>query len=545
MKKLSLFLLLGVLLLQSDLLAQRNCYSHEYLLQEMQEDPQRLIRLQQIEEQTKRIIASGQLDGRAVVSIPTVVHVVYYRRDNSQNISAAQIQSQIDVLNEDFRRMNSDADNTWSQAADSQIEFCLASLDPNGNPTDGITRTSSRKRTHGTSNSVKSSSQGGQDAWPADQYMNIWVCAIGGGILGYAQFPGGNPATDGVVIDYRYFGTTGTATAPFDLGRTGTHEVGHYLGLRHIWGDGNCNVDDGIADTPVAGGPNYTGLPCSSTPDSCPGGDRDMFENYMDYSDDGCMNLFTAGQAAVMQGILAGTRSNLSNSIACDDSQPPPADEICDNGVDDDGDGLIDCADPDCDSDPDCQDPGNCDAATSLFSSPQGNTRKPRVKARLQWSGGTQSGNYTVQIREVGASSWNSFSASGSPLTLNNLDNGTAYEWQVITNCSGGATATSSLDTFVAGQSSSRQSRYLEDLPVFPNPAQHTINIDVSRLIAYKDQVLELTDIMGRRLQQRLISEDTQVVQLNISDLSNGIYLIRISDSEGMINATKKILIQH
>ena len=153
----------------------------------------------------------------------------------------------VDVLNADFRRLNADANNTWPQAQDSEIEFCLATVDPNGNATTGITRTSTNTTAFGTNDQVKSNSSGGKDAWDASKYMNMWVCDISGGILGYAQFPGGNPATDGVVIDYQYFGTIGTASASFDLGRTATHEVGHYLNLRHIWGDGGCSVDDFVS----------------------------------------------------------------------------------------------------------------------------------------------------------------------------------------------------------------------------------------------------------------------------------------------------------
>lgn len=255
--------------------------------------------MDQIEEQTRNFIKRGGDLQKAVITIPVVVHVVY--NNSTENISTAQIQSQIDVLNEDFRRQNSDASDTPSifagVASDVEIEFCLATVDPNGNATNGITRTATSKRSFRTNDDVKKSNKGGKAAWPAADYMNMWVCDIAGGILGYAQFPGGPAATDGIVVDYAYFGTIGTATAPFDLGRTATHEVGHYLNLRHIWGDGGCGVDDFVSDTPVAGGPNYTGAPCNSSPNSCNTGAGDlpdMFQNYMDYSDDACMNLFIA-----------------------------------------------------------------------------------------------------------------------------------------------------------------------------------------------------------------------------------------------------------
>ncbi|MEM9929540.1 MAG: M43 family zinc metalloprotease, partial [Bacteroidota bacterium] len=259
-----------------------------------------------------RTFQPGQI-GKAITTIPVVVHIVY--NNATENISLAQIQSQLDVLNADFRRLNSDADNVWPQAADSEIEFCLATVDPNGNPTDGIIRRATSVTSFGTSsagNPVKFNSSGGSDAWPAADYMNMWVCDLAGGLLGYAQFPGGPAATDGIVVDYAYFGTIGTATAPFNLGRTATHEVGHYLNLRHIWGDGGCGASDFVSDTPDSDGSN---VGCALGSVSC--GTTDMVQNYMDYSDDACMNLFTQGQKARMQAALASARSSLGNSNGC------------------------------------------------------------------------------------------------------------------------------------------------------------------------------------------------------------------------------------
>jgi hypothetical protein len=292
---------------------ERNCATMPHLHQLEQMNPLMIRKMQAIERHTQEYLRNPQQAGsRNVITIPVVVHVVY--RTSSENISDAQIQSQMTVINDDFRRLNSDADNTWSQAADVEIEFCLASVDPNGNATNGITRTATSVSSHGTNNSIKFNSQGGKDAWPAGDYLNMWVGNIGGGILGYAQFPGGSAATDGVVMDYRYFGTIGTATAPFDLGRTTTHEIGHWLNLRHIWGDGNCSVDDFVGDTPTSDAPNYG---CSVGHVSC--SSVDMVQNYMDYSDDACMNLFTAGQKSRMRALFApgGFRESLLNSNGC------------------------------------------------------------------------------------------------------------------------------------------------------------------------------------------------------------------------------------
>ncbi|MEM7037039.1 MAG: M43 family zinc metalloprotease [Bacteroidota bacterium] len=258
-----------------------------------------------------RIIANGDYRTTGVIQIPVVVHVIY--RTAQQNISDAQIQSQIDILTADYRRQNADASNTPSNflpvAADCNIEFCLASQDPNGQATDGITRTSTTTPQIGSTNQYYTAAP----AWPRNDYMNIWVCELSSGLLGFAQFPGTAPAAyDGIVCSYRYFGNQGTATAPFNLGRTATHEVGHWLGLRHIWGDGPCNQDDNIGDTPASDAPNYF---CPSSHTSC--GSADMYQNYMDYTDDGCMNIFTAGQSAVVNATLSGTRSSLQNSQGC------------------------------------------------------------------------------------------------------------------------------------------------------------------------------------------------------------------------------------
>jgi len=265
-----------------------------------------------------------QRSSTTIFTIPTVIHIVH--KNTLQNISDAQVLSQIQVLNEDFRRKNADTIYTASEflpiAADTEIEFCLATLDPLGQPTTGITRTPTT-RAFGINDTIKFTDMGGRDIWDASKYLNIWVGEIEGGILGYAQFPGANSNTDGVVIDYRYFGIMGTATAPFNLGRTATHEVGHWLNLFHIWGDGGCNLDDAVADTPIAGSPNYTNPPCTSlSPNSCIAATNDlpdMFQNYMDYSSDACMNLFTLGQKTRMRAMLeiGGPRASLLLSSTC------------------------------------------------------------------------------------------------------------------------------------------------------------------------------------------------------------------------------------
>ena len=257
--------------------AQRNCGSMDHLHHQLEQSPKLQDNMENIEKATQRFINDPTKAVNGVITIPVVVHVIY--NTSSENISTSQINSQMTVLNDDFRRLNSDANNNWSQAADVEIDFCLASVDPSGNATSGITRTSTSVSAFGTNDNMKFNSSGGKDAWPAGDYLNMWVCDISGGILGYAQFPGGAPATDGVVIDYQYFGTNGTATAPFDLGRTCTHEVGHWLNLRHIWGDGNCNVDDFVTDTPTSDNPQLW-LPIGSCFMQLYGYDRKLYGLY-------------------------------------------------------------------------------------------------------------------------------------------------------------------------------------------------------------------------------------------------------------------------
>lgn len=275
---------------------------------------------QRIEEQA--FLAANMLAPQRTgcIRIPVVVHVVH--KTPEQDISREQVDSQIRVLNEDFRRRNPDASTIPAAfaplAADARITFALATSDPAGNPTDGITRTRTTVDAFGDDDSVKSSATGGADAWPAAEYLNIWVCQLAGGLLGYAQFPGGPAATDGVVVLHTAFGTTGTAAPPFNRGRTTTHEVGHWLNLRHIWGDDGdgCSGSDFVDDTPNQGGPNF-GAPAFPTLSCSNGPNGDMFMNYMDYVDDAAMVMFTAGQVTRMQAALDGPRSTIGTSVPC------------------------------------------------------------------------------------------------------------------------------------------------------------------------------------------------------------------------------------
>lgn len=261
----------------------------------------------------------------AVITIPVVVHVVY--KNAAQNIPDSQIVRQIQILNECYRLQNTNFQSIRpifdTIGADIEIEFCLAGTDPQGNPTTGIVRKSAPSNAAFDPlfnfDKVKSSATNGDDAWPQDKYLNIWTCDMSIFstviVLGYATFPGGPDSLDGVVIQSEYFGFGG-APAPNNLGRTTVHEVGHWLGMRHIWADDDqastqCDSTDFVDDTPNAATRSQSD--CDTTKNSCANeapfwgtvDPPDMVENYMDYSADACMALFTKGQKARMYSFIA------------------------------------------------------------------------------------------------------------------------------------------------------------------------------------------------------------------------------------------------
>ena len=273
--------------------------------------------------------SANKAQGAVVYIIPVVVHVLHNGEavGVAPNISDAQVLSQIQVLNEDFRRMaGTRGFNTNPVGADVEIEFCLAKQTPDGCPTNGINRVNIGQNGINETNVVDALAQ--MDAlkpssiWDASKYMNMWSVAFNGGsgILGYAQFPEGSADTDGVVSDYRYFGSDDdpsvTLPAPFNLGRTMTHEVGHYLGLFHPF-QGGCTGGDLVADTPPVSTPNY-GCPIGT--DSCVSAGLDMVENYMEYTDDSCMNVFTNDQKTRVIATMTGAtnRPSTLTSNVCD-----------------------------------------------------------------------------------------------------------------------------------------------------------------------------------------------------------------------------------
>lgn len=315
-----------ILCITSSLYAQEyvRCVTTEVLDQYEQQEPGTKTLVEQAREWAAQWRKDHPEATRTVITVPVVVHVIYHT--SSQNITDEQVKSQIDVLNEDYRLANADTskipDEFKPVAADCQIQFCLAAYDPNGDTTTAITHVYTDVTSFSTGDSMKFTAKGGEDAWPAKDYLNIWTCNLSNKVLGYATLPtfssGVPPKNDGVVVLYRAFGREGYVVYPYNLGRTCTHEVGHWLGMYHIWGDdgGGCDGSDDMDDTPNQADANY-GCPSFPKTDACsPNPPGVMFMDYMDYTDDRCMYMFTKDQAAEMTSVLNTSRKSIQTSPA-------------------------------------------------------------------------------------------------------------------------------------------------------------------------------------------------------------------------------------
>ncbi len=317
----------GSLLITVSGLAQRDCRWLDYKQQQLKADPSLAEKVEAVESFTRMqlhrssvtVTGQGAKDGiPSLITIPVVVHILY--NSSSQNISDAQVLSQLDVLNADYGKHNADTSAIPSYysslAANSGVRFVLAGIDTDGNTTTGIVHKFTNATSFSLNDNVKYSSLGGDDAWDRDRYLNIWVCNLSGNVLGYSSIVGGAKETDGVVIRYTAFGTKGTAASPYNRGRTATHEIGHWLNLIHVWGDADC-VDDEVADTPpqsaaTYGNPSGIVISCGNTPYG------NLYMDYMDFTDDIGMHLFTYGQRDRMRTLFAdgGFRQPLLSSTA-------------------------------------------------------------------------------------------------------------------------------------------------------------------------------------------------------------------------------------
>ena len=288
---------------ETSAVSQRGCASQEVLTAQMKADPSLALRMNKIEAFTEKAMLSGRLvNGK--VEIPVVVNVLY--RTAAENISLAQIQSQIDVLNKDFNALNSDYSSVPTLFSGVKANVGITFVLQN------VVRRSTTTSSWTTSDAMKKSAKGIAPTTPTT-VLNMWSCNMGGGILGYAQFPGGASATDGVVIDNNAFGRTGTVSGVYSLGRTATHEVGHWMNLRHIWGDASCGSDM-VSDTPTHDTANY-GVPAYPHYSTCTGTPVEMTMNYMDYTDDRGMYMFSNGQKTRMAALFVSGGARASYGI--------------------------------------------------------------------------------------------------------------------------------------------------------------------------------------------------------------------------------------
>ncbi|WP_114782885.1 M43 family zinc metalloprotease [Botryobacter ruber] len=452
------------------------------IVQAVQEGRQQSQQLKRLQQEQARIV------------IPVVFHVVY--NSEAENISNEQLLSQLNILNADFGKKNADTVNTpdyfKALAADTGIEFCLASLDPEGNPTNGITRTRTSKTTFSSfSNDVMFTGTGGIDAWNSNQYLNIWVCRIGsvvaGEVVGYANPPGSPAAIDGVVLHFNAVGAPpyNNYRWAFNLGRTATHEVGHWLGLRHIWGtsaNASCSDSDGIDDTPnqaesTTGCPAGMVVSCGNEPHG------NMWQNYMDYTDDACMNLFTHGQAAYMQAVLTTVRASILTSPACTGNL------LADFELTNPQDTLI------------------IAGTTVTFTDKTTGTRP--TSWRWQFEGGTPATS-TEQHPTVTYTTPGRFSVR-------------------LTASNGVLTDTQTKEQFIQVTVSA--------VTVYPNPAREVLVIE--QQAREEVQQVELVNRMG----QTVLSQEVngRVARLQVSHLAAGMYFLRVHSTDGV--EIKKIVL--
>lgn len=327
----SLFLSMILLMVASTMLAQQERPYRKLVTQEVN---QRILAERPLTRVSQRTISRyfnnfrqvGQIKPK---TIPVIFHIVY--RTPQERVSRTQIQSQIDALNRDFNHevvtINHPAEqlenfiNRRPERMD--INFCLAEVKVGNRTFDGISYIETEKRRWRHNDTIKSKDHGGSDVFQPNRYLNVWVGHFVDSISGYAQMPGGLDETDGIAIDYRFFGQGGTAVAPYDEGKTLTHLVGNYLGLRELWNDRSPCSDDGIFDTPIHNAPNI-GCPTYKHISLCAGTPVEMTMNFMDNTDDACMNMFTFGQMIRMHAALAprGPRHQLTTGQPrCKDNQ--------------------------------------------------------------------------------------------------------------------------------------------------------------------------------------------------------------------------------
>jgi Pregnancy-associated plasma protein-A/Secretion system C-terminal sorting domain len=473
------------------------CGTDEVLRNQLKKDPSMAQRMEEIERHTKLYTTNPQSLQRSVITIPVVVHVLYNL--DSEKISDDQIKHQMDVLNIHFRKKNRDTIDIPAAfrnlAADVELEFCLAKTKPNGMPTSGIERrkTSKSRYTYMPIDvDLNFFSNGGLDVWDATKYLNIWVCNLDGtGLAGYGYYPGGNRDYDGIVVDYRYFGIP----RAYRDEKVTVHEVGHWLNLRHIWGNDYCG-EDYVADTPNQSGPNnncpyFPHITCGNSPNG------DLFMNYMDYTDNACVNMFSKGQKARMLSLfnIGGYRSEIATSQGCN-YQPNAS---------------------------------SCDGNFNISSQ-----RISGTEALVSWNMKGLDRIYQVLYKIDGEQNWMSIFTFDTSVVLNNLVAKKNYLIQLKTECQ--------FDIKIETTINYQQK---DALQIFPIPASTNLQFVLYDILADTRVELKLLDIMGREVfhTTNIINKNSNKIDIDVRNIVNGMYLLVINRGLGV--EVKKVVVEH
>ncbi len=508
------------------------CGTMEYLEKQKKADPTLEARMQQQEEQLQRIVAKMK-NPKALslekgkptppppaiqsITIPVVVHIIHNPSIPEQYISLATVEEQINITNRDYAGNNQNPMGSFptSLKSNTQIQFCLAKRTPNGLPTDGV-EWRETTLTEPPSGSIKYTSSGGLDAWDPTRYFNIWVCNIQN-YAGYAQFPtGGLNAEYGVVVDYACFGLSDPATIYRGGGATTTHEIGHCLNLRHIWGDdnGSCNGTDYCDDTPNQANStiSWTIISGEHTDACSPTSPGFMYQNFMDYTRDIAMANFTPDQKLRMQACFApgGPLVPLLSSNAGTPPNPCPI-------------------------------PTDL-AATSLT----------KTTATLEWTAMyNNTGGYNIQYKKTSASGWTTTTATTNSKLITGLVRNTNYEFQVQNNCSGVGSGYSASSFFKTPNTGAAKNGVFEEpnaptvLTIAPNPVTDLSTIYYT-LTEPGTSSITIVNALGAeivRLSSGQIQDaGTYSIQYDASRLIPGLYFVRFSN--GWTIETTKFVIQ-